>query len=259
MHRSLTLVALLTALAAVGAEPTSGKSKVPPAAAQLPKAPRLTPELAAAVAAMERGEVPELPPPFRWDVPGAVEQIEIPGTQVALGIPMRLHAVRSTWRVEALYDHFMKSFLDAKLYVPPHSDINMPLRDPNLTGLDPFRQLSYTVILQVNPDRTVTCIMGEANLGQREKQKVPFAPLHPTGKEPFVATVEGLRSLSYLASAQPSDILRFYSEELPRAGFQEIEPQKFRKGNVLWWIRAERDGPATRVMVVDSGALPSSK
>ena len=101
-------------------------------------------------------------PAFRWEVPKAVASADIGGEQVALGVPLRLTAVRSQLDVESLFDFFLREFEKADLFVPPKTLQFSPPGGLSLTGLDVKRQVSYTVIFQPNPDKTTTVILGEA-------------------------------------------------------------------------------------------------
>jgi hypothetical protein len=43
--------------------------------------------------------------PLHWDVPRAFMSVPVPGEQEALGVPLRLTAVRSRASVSELFDH----------------------------------------------------------------------------------------------------------------------------------------------------------
>lgn len=214
-----------------------------------------TPPDTAAVA-----ELPEPPPPpplFKWDVPGALEQIPIPGEQEALGLPTRMHAVRSSRSVEELILHFRQSFRDAQLYIPPAELVAVPMQEPSVTALDPVRMLSFMAILHENPDRTVTVVLTETNLAKRQKVQT-FAPLFPGGERPLTSSTEGLRSLFYTVKAKEKDVQAFYRRELKKLGFAEVEPLKFQKGRDVWWVQLAQDGEITSVSVIDSTQVPVS-
>lgn len=201
----------------------------------------------------------EMPARYQWDVPGAIERIDVPGEQIAMGIPMKLQAVRSSKSLPDLFVHFERSFLAAKLYVPPAKDIKLPLNEPHITALDPFRKLSYTVIFQKNPDGSVTCIMGEADVGRRQAKGSHFAPTPAGAVGPFETTLDGMRTLTYSIPRPVSEVETFYRDTLAKQGFTEIEPLKFRKGPALWVVRARREGSSTEVMVVDSAFQPTKE
>ena len=197
--------------------------------------------------------------PFRWDIPGGLERIEVPGEQHAMGIPMKLHAVRSSRSLQELHAHFLQAFARAGLYVPPPGDVKLPLSDPSLTALDPEKEVSYTIIFQSNPDGTVTCVLGEAHLGRRKPPGDFFAPLHPGARAPIQTAGEGMRTLNYETPAPLAEVLAFYRQTLTRQGFKEVDPLTFRKGQTLWKVQAQRGEGITRVLVVDSAQLPTTE
>jgi len=226
-----------------------------PAADEMPKAAKALVEYAKRY---PDGKVP-LPPLFKFDIPDVREVIDMPGEQRAMGIPMKLQAVVSGKRFNEVYRSVLDSFTRAGLYVAPPESLKIPLSDPVLTGLDPLRQISYTVIFKQNSDGTTTCILGEAHIGRREKTDTFFAPVPPGAQSPVQSSTEGMRTLSFTTSSQPDDVATFYREQLGKQGYREIEPLTFRNGASLWKVRAKREEGTTRVLVIDSPHLPTGE
>lgn len=243
-------------VASASPKPSSSKKGVVPDA---PK-PAASTKGAKATDPAALGQLPEPPPPpplFKWDVPGALEQIPIPGEQEALGLPTRMHAVRTSKSVEELIRHFRKSFVEAQLYIPPAELVALPMQEPSVTALDPVRMLSFMAILHENPDRTVTVVLTETNLAKRQQPQT-FAPMYPGGERPLTSSTEGLRSLFYTVKAKEKDVQAFYRRELKKLGFAEVETLKFQKGRDVWWVQLAQDGDTTSVSVLDSTQVPRS-
>jgi hypothetical protein len=178
---------------------------------------------------------------IRWDVPGLVTAVEMPGAVVSQGIPVKIRAAHSSWRVENLAQYYMDQFQKAGLYVPPDNAVTQMTVHPQLTGLDPDRMIAYTVIFQVHPDKTTTVIQTSANLALRQSAAaaaVSFAPVFPGAKDTLQTAIEGTRMVQYLAPAQPGEVLEFYRSTLKTGGYAEQEQGDFQKGTELLRVRA---------------------
>lgn len=197
-------------------------------------------------------------PRFVWDLPKVIGVIEMPGEQLAMGTPVKLRAVHSRSSLTEAYEYVMRAFERGGLYVAPPGTLNIPLSDPVLTGLDGTRLFAYTVIFKANPDGTTTLILGESDLGRRRKTQRFFAPLPPDALSPLQTQVEGMRTLVFATVERPEQVLDFYRRTLGEAGFEEIEPRLFRKGQTLLKVRASREDGRTQVTVIDSAHLPTS-
>ncbi len=117
--------------------------------------------------------------PFTWDVPKVIEEIEVPGLMRADGIPVKLRSVKSAERPEVILQHLVDRFEAWGFYIPPKR--TQWLREPQLTALDTERLISYTFIIQTNPDGTTTVVLGEANLGLCEEVDGGHRPRLPRG------------------------------------------------------------------------------
>ena len=199
--------------------------------------------------------------PLRWDVPSAFMSVPVHGEQEALGVPMRLTAVRSRASVSDLFDHFLRAFEKADLYIPPREGQFMAEGGLSLTGLDVERLVSYTVIFQPMPDGTTTVLLGEADLHRR---KAPGAdgrvPVYPGARGLLRSRNEGADTLAYTVKAPPGEVLRFYQETLGRAGFTPSpeEPTTFvRAGHVFQVLLQRAHAPGeVSVVVFERRAAP---
>ena len=160
-------------------------------------------------------------PSFTWDVPRVLESVEVPGVLRADGIPVKLRSVKSAERPQVILQHLVDRFAQAGFYIPPDSHRTQWLREPQLTALDTERLISYTFVLQSNPDGTTTVVLGEANLGEARRAQSAFAPLFPGATDLMQSEMEDGRSMTYLVAAEPSKVRAFYAEQLRGAGYHE--------------------------------------
>jgi hypothetical protein len=156
--------------------------------------------------------------PFVWPRPDVVEEIDVPGTVVAQGVPVRLRVVRSRLGVQRLLETFAGAFERAGLWVPPVQ--RRLVAEPHVTGLDWRARVSYSVILHPNADGTTTCVLGEAQLVNKRDGGADFAPLFPAAREVLRVEQEGARVLSYVAPASLDEVTQFYGATLARLGFK---------------------------------------
>lgn len=169
---------------------------------------------------------------FEWDVPGIVSHVDVAGTQEALGIPMKLHAVTSSWKPDALFKHFAEQFQKAGFFIPPPSGQTPVHGAVSLTALDVDRLLAYSVIMRLNPDgKTTKVLLGTANVGQiRTPESTAFAPVYPGADNLVTINVEVGKSLSYVTKATPQQLADFYREAMTKLGYTEKQPGVYRKG-----------------------------
>jgi hypothetical protein len=188
-------------------------------------------------------------PTFSWDVPRVVESVDVPGVMQADGIPVKLRSVKSAEKPEVIVQHLVARFEAAGFYIPPDAHRTQRLAEPQLTALDTDRLISYTFILQPNPDGTTTVVLGEANLGLARKEQSTFAPVFPGGTDVMRSEMEGARSLTYSVTAEQGKVREFYLTELRAAGFTETSQGTWRRGGEELRV-AVRPGAAGRVAVI---------
>ncbi|WP_141618495.1 hypothetical protein [Myxococcus sp. AB036A] len=170
--------------------------------------------------------------PFTWDVPKVVAVVDVPGVIVSEGVPVRMSAVLSKEKPEVIGQHLVSRFQAWELHVPKASLQPQLLRETMITALDTKQFISYTAILQANPDGTTTVFMGEANLGQgRLQPQSTVAPVFPGATDVLNAELESSRTVTYSVSVGQSEVEAFYRTELGKAGFLEEEPRLFRSPN----------------------------
>jgi hypothetical protein len=182
------------------------------------------------VVLLSAGEASAQRLPFTWDVPKVIETIEVPGTMKANGIPVKLRSVKSAERPEVILQHMVDRFEQWGFYIPAKR--SQWFQEPQLTALDTERLISYTFIIQTNPDGSTTVVLGEANLGLWQKDLSTIAPVFPGAREVMNNDLEVARTLSYQVPAPNStpDVEGFYRGLLTKEGYTEAEPHIYRKG-----------------------------
>ncbi|MFY0583247.1 hypothetical protein ACN28S_61165 [Cystobacter fuscus] len=239
------MLLVLTWLLAAG--PTSPPPA--PATAGAPSAPSGTPATGLPSAPSST------PVPLRWDVPGLLAWVDTDGPIAANGIPVLIQLARSSRSVDDLASHFVRFFEKAGLFVAPLEKQAAITREPQLTALDPKQMLSYTVILQANPDKTTSVILGTANVGawkpQKQSQLLGWAPLMPGARNLLRTEAEGQSSAAYDVDSTPDKVQAFYREQLEKAGYKATgQLGEYRRGTEWLRVRARPDDKGLMVWLV---------
>jgi hypothetical protein len=206
--------------------------------------------------AVADAEEEPLPPAFQWVVPGLLSWVDSDGPMVSNGVPVLLQLARSSRPVPELERHFISSFEKAGLFIPREEEQVRMTREPQLTALDPMRMLSYTVILQANPDRTTTVILGTANVGALENvnasQTLGWAPVMPGAEKLLRTEAEGYASAAYQVEGTVEKVRAFYQEALPRAGFVPVPKEEglYRRGDESLQVRSRPDEQSSGSVMV---------
>ncbi|OJT18817.1 hypothetical protein BO221_39530 [Archangium sp. Cb G35] len=195
-----------------------GTASAQPAASQQP------------AASARRAAASGQPVAFSWDVPRVLEWVEMPGVMRADGIPVKLRSVKSAEKPQVILQHLVDRFEAAGFYIPPDHHRTQWLAEPQLTALDTDRLISYTFVLQPNPDGSTTVVLGEANLGLARREQSAFAPVFPGGTDLMQSEMEGARTMTYLAAAEQDKVRDFYLKELRGAGYSETSEGTWRRG-----------------------------
>lgn len=190
------------------------------------------------------------PVPFSWDVPKVLEAVAMPGVMRADGIPVKLRSVKSAEKPQVILQQLVDRFEAAGFYIPPDKHRTQWLAEPALTALDTDRLISYTFALQPNPDGTTTVILGEANLGMARREQAAFAPVFPGGKDLMQSEMEGARTMTYLAEAEPEKVRGFYVEQLREAGFSETTVGTWRRNGEELRVAVRPVKPGTVAVIV---------
>ena len=167
--------------------------------------------------------------PRRFVVPEVLSTIDIPGEQKAIGVPMKLIAVRSRANVEEVRRSLMKQFHEAGLYVPPAGDIT--LHQTTIVGLDPVSLIAYSAVLRPNEDGTSTAVLGTSFLQRAERAGLPdWGPVYPGATAVVTTDVELMRTATYSVNKSEAEVRQFYDTVMPGAGFAKLGADMYRKG-----------------------------
>lgn len=187
---------------------------------------------------------------LKFDVPGALEEVDVPGMLKVSGMPLKMRAVRSKLSVPALTEHFIVTFEAEGFFLPRPEQLSAP--GPHVTGYDVNKHIAYTALFQPNSDGSVTVILSEAYVHARRAPE-PFAPVFPGASSALDSQTEGAKSLHYTTAAPPKEVEAFYREVLGKAGCREVEPLAFECQGKLnrVWVR-QRPNQPTSVVVQQS-------
>jgi len=159
--------------------------------------------------------------PRVWEVPGALEAIDVPGRTVAGELPVSMHAVRSKHDAAFLQAHFLREFKEAGLWLGPQTQLTVHRQ---VTGLDVDTRIVYSVFLQTNRDKSTTAILTETFAGERAPQaELGFAPLMPGAKNVLLSTTEGAELVTFRVRASVKEVRAFYGETLGEACAAALE------------------------------------
>ena len=182
--------------------------------------------------------------PRVWEVPGALEAVDVPGRTVAGGMPVAMHAVRSKHDAAFLQLHVLKQFQAAGLWLGPQTQLTVHRQ---VTGLDVDARVVYSVFLQVNPDQSTTVIFTETFAGERAPEPpVKFAPLMPGSQKVTLSSTEGAELATYRVRATAREVLAFYGETLAKAGWR-LEGERWVRGAESLEVHARQKGDETAV------------
>jgi hypothetical protein len=199
--------------------------------------------------------------PFEWNVPQLVSWTEVGDRMVGQGLPLKVWAVRSKWKLDELAVHYAKRFLDAGFYVDPRQKKLPGSTLPRLTALDTSTMWSYTVMFYPEADGTTTMLLGAADLGSRAAPQVAdfAAPVFPGATSATSFNLESARALSFRTRATEGEVSAFYRQTLKAAGWTEDldRPGTFVKdGRALRVLaRAEKTG-GLGVVILEQPDLP---
>lgn len=207
------------------------------------------------IALLFAAAVAEAQPAPRFAVPGAVRSLPAHGKDLARGVPVQLHAVLSSWKLQPLLQHYADTFLAAGLYLPPVATQPKYLREPQLTALDVERNVSYTVIFQPHGDGTTTVIYGEAALAERGPPDVGL-PVFPGARGVIQTRGEGGRLVSYVARASAAEVSDFYRATLPATGWAPQADGSWARPGAQLLVKAESSAHGLVVRLLE---LPPSE
>ena len=189
------------------------------------------------------------PATFAWDIPEASAWVDVPGTLVVQGVPMKLKAVRSRWAPQSLLQHLADRFAAAGLFISSPRRQPQLLAQVQLTALDPQTLHTYTVILQPSPDRGTTLYLAEAAPAAPRPESSGELPVFPSARGRLTSSLEGARTVTYLAQAKRDEIFSFYAATLEGAGFARKAEGRWERDRVELRLTVKPEGSALRVLL----------
>lgn len=171
---------------------------------------------------------------FEWDVPGVLASSEVGnGGAEAFGIPLRMWAVRSSWKLEPLFREYERRFAKAGFWVEPNQKPLPGLSLTRLTALDTDSLWAYTIIFYTERDGTTTVLLGGADLKHRRPPPSEgIAPVFPGATQVVHSSVEAARAVSFLVSASRREVTGFYQEVLTGSGYRQKDETTYVRGDV---------------------------
>jgi hypothetical protein len=189
---------------------------------------------------------------FEWNVPELLSWAQVGSEKMeAGGLPLKIYAVKSKWKVHDLAVHYAKRFIDAGFYVDPKQKFFPGSTLPRLTALDPDTMWSYTVVFYEEPDRTTTMILGAADLGHRRAAAEPTVPIFPGSDHPSSFNLETAHALAFTTTATDAEVIGFYRQTLTAAGYAEKEQGVFVKNGRSLRVFSKPEGKKLGVVVLD--------
>ncbi len=261
----VTLTAALMAQAGSAsrpAAPPSSSASAQEATGRKP-APRPAPAPKSADEVLEKAladvppvETPPPPPPFRWQLKNVIDEIEMPGLQESNGIPVKMHQVRIKGNLRDVVEDAVDQFEKQGLYMEPVTKQPQLTAETQVTALDPYRFISYTVLIKPHkPSGTCEVILAEANIALGAEQQArlkasgDFAPLHPSARNVLRGSAAELRTLSYATLVSEADVRKWYGDEMKKRGY-EVGESTFTRGNekIRMTLR-KKDGELTVLLM----------
>jgi len=192
------------------------------------------------------------PVPFEWNVPELLAWTQVGSNGMeAAGLPLKMYAVRSKWKLHDLAVHYAKRFIDAGFYVDPRQKFFPGSTLPRLTALDPLSMWSYTVVFYEEKDGTTTMLLGAADLGHRRPTADTALPLFPGAEHPSSFNLETAHALTFTTAAADAEVIAFYRQTLTAAGFAEKAPGVFAKAGRQLRFFSKPEGQKRGVIVLD--------
>lgn len=195
--------------------------------------------------------------PFRWEIPNVLNTVDVPGTTVVDGIPVRLRVVTVRGKAADIADQVVESFARQGLFVPAGAEFSEGLREWQITGYDPNSHTSYSVLFRPHGRDLFSLVLGQADLGAARKdspQAGDIAPLFPSATDVVRTHTEGLDSLGYFVEATEREVKDFYQQTLAARKYVEAEPGVFRKDRVQLRVSTLVHSSRRYVLVTRSAA-----
>ncbi|MFY1831281.1 hypothetical protein ACN47A_35535 [Myxococcus fulvus] len=200
-------------------------------------------------------------PRFAWPSLRVLEQVDASEVLDANGVPVVLRAVVVKDSAQDLVQRFADAFRAGGLHVPPGSEQpQLASGVAMLTGVDMYRGLTYTVILQPQEGGVTLVYLGEANhaLAREPSAAGDVATLPPGAHGVMRVSDESSRTLSFQVPMSEAEVSTFYAQVLGRDGWRLADGETSiytRPGEELRIIQAPAEKGMRSVVLVHRGRL----
>ncbi|WP_338871184.1 hypothetical protein [Myxococcus stipitatus] len=198
-------------------------------------------------------------PRFVWPSLRVLEQVNASEVMEAGGVPVVLRAVVVKDHAQELVQRFADAFRAGGLHVPPGNEQpQLASGAAMLTGVDMYRGLTYTVIIQPQEGGITLVYLGEANHALRREPSAEgdVATLPPGAHQVLHVNDEGSRTMSFLVPMSASDVDAFYAQVLSRDGWRRMDGETSvytRGGEELRLVHEPAEGGLRSVVLVHRG------
>lgn len=202
-------------------------------------------------------------PRFAWPRFQVLEYVESSEIIEVAGIPVALRAVHVKERLADAVQRLADAFYKGGLHVPPGPEQpQLASGAVMLTAVDMSKRLTYTAILQPQPDGTTVLYLGEANhLLRREPVAAgDFAPLPPGAQQVLRVGGESSKTMAFHVALSGAEVDTWYARALPPHGWKRVEEEAglyTRSGEELRVVQGPGEGNLRAVVLVyRRGAAP---
>ena len=222
-----------------------------PAAAEGTAVPRKQATAASSASPRDDGA-----PRFAWPRFQVLEHVEASEIIEVAGLPVALRAVHVKERLQEAVQRLADAFQKGGLHVPPGPEQPQLARGAvMLTAVDMQRRLTFTAIVQPQPDDTTVLYLGEANHMLRREPIATgdFAPLPPGAQQVLRVGGESAKTMAFHVALSGSDVDAWYTRALQQHGWQRVEEEAglyTRSGEELRVVHEPGEGGLRAVVLV---------
>ncbi|MBX7098801.1 MAG: hypothetical protein K1X89_13925 [Myxococcaceae bacterium] len=191
---------------------------------------------------------------FDWNVPKLEAWTQVGDAMVVNGVPLKIYAARSRWKLQDLLQHYVRRFEDERFFIDRKA--RLPgLELPHVVALDTESKWSYLVYGFPERDGSTTLILGAADNAHRVPRSAgptPW-PMFPGGKLLFVSDLEGGRMMHFRAAATADEVRDFYAQVLGQGGWKRQDDGTFTSGERTLTLRVAPGTKGLQVTLLEGG------
>lgn len=191
---------------------------------------------------------------FDWDVPKLEAWAQVGDTMVVNGVPLKIYAARSRWKLQDLLQLYVRRFEDQRFFIDRKA--RLPgLELPHVVALDTETRWSYLVYGFPERDGSTTLILGAADNAHRLPRTAgptPW-PMFPGGKLLFVSDLEAGRLMHFRVAATADEVRDFYGQVLAQGGWKRQDDGTFTSGERSLTVRTAPSPKGLQVTLLEGG------